>query len=444
MCEHCGAEQTSVTLFRPVSAVDEWRADCHPSREGRMANMKTGLGICGLIVLTVLPVDGEGPLRVAVTPIHSFAPATVTIRARIEPSADNRTLAIVADGDDFYRSSEIPLDGDRAPKIVDLRGRVDGYGDRRAFGIGSDVRAGQVLYVLDMRPYEAEVERARGARAQATADLAQAEAALLKARQDVERLEPLVKEEAAPRQDLDNALAARQASEAAVVARKATVEANRAILRSAELNLEYATIRAPISGRVGESLLQVGGLVTKTSPQPLTTIVPLDPVWVRFQVSEAELPLFGRGRRGSLAIELGLSDGSMPAVQGHIENTLNSVNTKTGTLEVQATFRNQDHTVLPGQFVRVRVRTAERRQVLLVPQRAVQELQGQQSVLTVGADHTIQPRAVVTGDRADQRWIVEQGLKAGDAVVVDGLPKVRAGTRVTPRASSASTRAIGR
>ena len=86
-----------------------------------MANMKTGLGICGLIVLTVLPVDGEGPLRVAVTPIHSFAPATVTIRARIEPSADNRTLAIVADGDDFYRSSEIPLDGDRAPKIVDLR-----------------------------------------------------------------------------------------------------------------------------------------------------------------------------------------------------------------------------------------------------------------------------------------------------------------------------------
>src|SRR5260221_11867658 len=86
-----------------------------------MANMKTGLGICGLIVLTVLPVDGEGPLRVAVTPIHSFAPATVTIRARIEPSADNRTLAIVADGGDFYRSSEIPLDGDRAPKIVDLR-----------------------------------------------------------------------------------------------------------------------------------------------------------------------------------------------------------------------------------------------------------------------------------------------------------------------------------
>jgi len=331
-----------------------------------------------------------------------------------------------------------------ARDLVEVRGRVDGYVDRRTFDIGSDVRAGQVLYVLDLRPYEAEVERAHGALAQATADIAQAEAALLKARQDVERLEPLVKEEAAPRQDLDNALAARQAGEAAVVARKATVDANRAILRSAELNLEYATIRAPISGRVGESLLQVGGLVTKTSPQPLTTIVPLDPVWVRFQVSEAELPLFQPGRRGSLAIELVLSDGSVPAVQGHIENTLNGVNTKTGTLEVQATFRNQDHSVLPGQFVRVRVRTAERRQAVLVPQRAVQELQGQQSVLTVAADNIVQTRAVVTGDRVDQRWIVEQGLKAGDVIVVDGLQKVRSGTRVTPRVSSASTRANGR
>src|SRR5207247_10245356 len=103
MCEHCGAEQTSVTLFRPVSAADEWRADCHPSREGRMANMKTGLGICGLIVLTVLPVDGEGPLRVVVTPIHSFAPAAVTSRARLEPGASHRTLPTGHGRHDSYR-----------------------------------------------------------------------------------------------------------------------------------------------------------------------------------------------------------------------------------------------------------------------------------------------------------------------------------------------------
>jgi len=320
-----------------------------------------------------------------------------------------------------------------ARDLVEVRGRVDGYVDRRTFEIGSDVRAGQVLYVLDVRPYEAEVERARGALAQATADIAQAEASLLKARQDVDRLDPLVQEEAAPKQDLDNAIAARQAGEAAVAARKATVEANRAMLRTAELNLEYATIRAPIGGRIGDSLLQVGGLVTKTSAQPLTTIVPLDPVWVRFQVSEAELPLFERAHGETVPIELVLSDGTVHPYRGHIVNTLNSVNTKTGTMEVQAMFGNPDHAVLPGQFARVRVRTAERTQALLVPQKAVQELQGQQSVLTLGADNTVVARAVVTGDRVDQRWIVDQGLKPGEPVIVDGLQKVRPGVRVTPR-----------
>jgi membrane fusion protein (multidrug efflux system) len=320
-----------------------------------------------------------------------------------------------------------------ARDLVEVRGRVDGYVDRRTFDIGSDVHAGQVLYVLDVRPYEAEVERARGALAQAAADIAQAEAVLLKARQDVVRLEPLVKEEAAPRQDLDNALAARQAAEAAVLSRQATVEANRAILRTAELNLEYATIRAPIGGRIGDSLLQIGGLVTKTSPQPLTTIVPLDPVWVRFQVSEAELPLFQRANNGSIPIDLVLSDGTVHPHQGRIENTLNSVNTKTGTMEVQAMFRNPDHSVLPGQFARVRVRTGERASAVLIPQRAVQEIQGQQSVLTLGADNTVQTRSVVTGERVDQRWVIEQGLKPGDSVILEGLQKARAGARVTPR-----------
>src|SRR5262249_30143170 len=160
------------------------------------------------------------------------------------------------------------------------------------------------LYVLDLRPYEAEVERARGALTQATADIAQAEATLLKARQDVERLEPLVNEEAAPRHDLDNALAARQAGEATVAGRKTTHEANGPSRRTAELNSEYAPTHAPISARVDDGLLQVGGLVPKTSPQPLTTIVPLDPVWVRFQVSEAELPLFQRASESPLPIDL--------------------------------------------------------------------------------------------------------------------------------------------
>jgi membrane fusion protein (multidrug efflux system) len=331
-----------------------------------------------------------------------------------------------------------------ARDLVEVRGRVDGYVDRRTFEIGSDVHAGQVLYVLDTRPYEAEVERARGALAQATADIAQAEASLVKANQDVARLEPLVKGEAAAKQDLDNALAARQVGEAAVEARKATLDANRALLRTAELNLEYATIRAPIAGRIGDSLLQVGGLVTKTSAAPLTTIVPLDPIWVRFQVSEAELPPFQRSDSRSLPVELVLSDGTVHRQQGRVENTLNGVNTKTGTMEVQATFRNPDHAVLPGQFGRIRIRVAERTQALLVPQRAVQELQGQQSVLTVAPDHTVHVRSVVTGDRVDQRWIIEQGLTPGETVIVEGLQKARPGSRVTPRPYTVSTATNGR
>ncbi len=315
----------------------------------------TTAGILGAMVVVALAVTSRGK---AATKTVSPLPPAVTI-VRIE-------------GEDVAAYREYPA-RTYARDLVEVRGRVDGYLEQRTFDIGSDVRAGQVLYVLDVRPYEAEVERARGALAQSVADIAQAEATLVKTRQDVERLEPLVKEEAAPKQDLDNAIAARRAAEAAVTARRAAADANRALLRTAELNLEYATIRAPISGRIGDSLLQVGGLVTRASPQPLTTIVPLDPVWVRFQVSEAELPLFEHAGT-SLPVDLEWREGGAP-LRGRIENTLNAVNTKTATLEVQATFRNADHTVLPGQFVRVRVRTGARSNVVLVPQRAIQDLQ---------------------------------------------------------------------
>src|SRR5262249_50052047 len=142
-------------------------------------------------------------------------------------------------------------------------------------------------------------------------------------------------------------------------------------------------------------------------------------------------------------IELLLNETAAPLSQGRIENTLNSVNTRTGTLEVQASFRNPDHAVLPGQFVRVRVRTGDRPAALLVPQRAVQELQGQRSVLIVGADDAVRSQAVEIGERIDQRWIVEQGLKAGDAVIVDGFQKIRPGAKVRARLA-ASTAAGGR
>jgi membrane fusion protein (multidrug efflux system) len=358
-----------------------------------------------------------------------------------------------------------------ARDIVEVRGRVNGYVEKRSFLIGSDVSAGQILYVLDLRPYEAEVERAKAqvaqaeanlefarkqvALAQAEADLAQAQANLLKAQQDVDRLGPLVKEDAASKQDLDNANTALQANQANISAKKANVEqtrlstkaqidtsqaqldTNKAALRTTELNLEYATIRAPISGRIGDSLVQVGGLVTSTSPQPLTTIVPLDPIWVRFKVSEAEYLEMKRRAPANTNLEqpplqLALADGTTFPFPGRVQNAVNQVDSKTGTLELQATFPNPRHTLLPGQFGRVRTTVSQKANAILVPQRAVQDMQGLQSVLAVGPDNTVQQRGVVMGERVGDRWIVQQGLKAGDRVIVEGLQKTRPGAKVTP------------
>lgn len=360
-----------------------------------------------------------------------------------------------------------------ARDMVEVRGRVDGFIQKRLFEVGSDVQKGQVLYELDLRPYQAEVAKATGdvrqsqaslqfaknqvALAQAEADLAQAEANLVKSNQDVVRLEPLVKEEAASQQDLDNARAALKANQANVDAKKANVqqnrlstqaqidttaaqvESNKALLRSSELNLEYAVIRAPIGGRIGDSLIPVGGLVSKASPTPLTTIVPLDAIWVRFKVSEGEYLSYLNRKEASAAaqremsnvpLELVLADETVHPHTGRIQNTVNQVDLKTGTLELQATFPNPRHNLLPGQFGRVRFRSEERHGALLVPQRAVQETQGLQSVFVVSADNKVLTRSIVPGDRVGDRWIVSQGLKAGDRVVVEGTMKIRPGMTV--------------
>jgi membrane fusion protein (multidrug efflux system) len=355
-----------------------------------------------------------------------------------------------------------------ARDMVEVRGRVDGYIEQRLFQTGADVKAGQVLYTLDRRPYEADVAKAKGdleqsqanhqfaqhqvALLQADADLKQAQANLLKAQQDVNRLGPLVKEEAAAQQDLDNALAALQANQASVNSREANVEqmrlstqaqidttaaqvdSTKAQLATAQLNLDYATIRAPIGGRIGESMIQPGGLVTKTSTMPLTTIVPLDPIWVRFKVSESEYLTMQRtadeARVLQRPIEMVLADGRVHPYPGRFQNTVNQVDAKTGTLELQATFPNPQHTVLPGQFGRVRLKTSEKKGVLLVPQKALLDLQGSQSVYAIDAGNKVQAHPLVLGDRVDTRVIVLQGLKAGDRVIVEGVQKVRPGVIV--------------
>ncbi len=382
------------------------------------------------------------------------------------------------------QAQNVPLYGEYAAQtfardMVEVRGRVDGYIEKRLFQVGSDVRPGQTLYILDRRPYSADVQKARGdvaqteanlefakkqvALIQAQANLAQAQANLVKAQQDVNRLQPLVKDEAAAKQDLDNAVAALEANKANVAALTASVdqtrlqartnidsvaaqvESNKALLRTAELNLGYATIQAPIAGRIGDSLIEVGGLVSKTSSSPLTTIVPLDPIWVRFKVSESEYLQYAnsksQGENANTSIRLVLANGAVFAHEGRIRNTVNQVDLKTGTLEVQGTFPNPNHEILPGQFGRVRLRRQEAKDVIVVPQRAVQELQSMQSVFTVGPDNKAQARNIVTGDRVGDNWIVMQGLKPGDKVIVEGVQKVRPGAPVQPIPYKAPTTA---
>jgi membrane fusion protein (multidrug efflux system) len=366
-----------------------------------------------------------------------------------------------------------------ARNMVEVRGRVEGYIEKWLFKPGSYVQAGQILYTLDLRPYQAAVQQAEGnvvqsqadlqyarkqlSLLQAEANLAAAEANRTKAQQDYDRLKPLVEQDAAAKQDLDAATAALRAAESAVRANQANVqttsvntqtqiqsaegklESLKGALQSANLNLTYGTIRAPISGLIGDTLTPVGGLVTPSSGQPLTTIVPLDLIWVRFKVSEAEYLAYVRRRNNAPErlpeVTLILADNSELPDRGQIENALNQVDPRTGTLELQARFPNPKHTLLPGQFGRVRVQTAERKNVILVPQRAVQQVQSVQTIYTVGPDNKIQARAVKTAERVGENWIVEQGLKPGDRIVVEGQLRVRPGMTVRPEPYHAASNA---
>ena len=355
-----------------------------------------------------------------------------------------------------------------ARNTVEVRGRVEGYIDKWLFQPGQEVRAGDALYVLDVRPYEAALEQARGNLAQSEADLefarkqvavVQAEANVevaranrLKAQQDFDRIAPLVQDDAAARQELDAAVAAVNAGTATLNASQANldqtrlstrtqiasvegkVEALRGALRTAELNVEYATIRAPIAGLIGDTLVPVGGLVTANSPQPLTTIVPVDPMWVRFKVNEAQyLDFRKRGTLTQSPLALTLADNSEFPHKGVVENTVNQVDPKTGTLELQARFPNPQHTLLPGQFGKVRLQTETRKNVILVPQRAVQQLQSAQGVFTVGPQNQVEARPIITAERVGEAWIVTQGLKPGDRVIVEGQLRVRPGMTVNPQ-----------
>ena len=313
----------------------------------------------------------------------------------------------------------------RAFREVELRPRVSGMVDKQLFRPGQMVREGELLFLIDPRALDSSV-------ADAQARLLEAEAGLQRASEDVARYKPLLAEDAIARQTYEQAVAAQK--QAASV-----VESRREGVNRARIDRGYAEVRAPISGQIGLQKVEVGG-VASAGQTVLATVSTLDPVVVYFSVAEAEYLAFARrmqqatrgGRPAARPVELLLSDGSTYPHPGKFDFADRAVNPATGTLTLRAVFPNTGQLLRPGMTGRVRVTYDVAEDAILVPQKAVTELLGKQFVSVVGADGKVEQRPVKTGDRIGERWLIEDGLKPGDAVVVEGVQRARPGSTVTP------------
>lgn len=313
---------------------------------------------------------------------------------------------------------------------IEIRARVKGFLTSKAYKEGAVVRKGDLLFQIDPQEYQTAVTQAR-------ANLSEAQAALSKANADVARLRPLVERNAVSRQDLDHAVAAQQGAEGQVAAA-------RAAMNTAQLNLGYTKVTSPITGLAGVALADVGSLVGSPGPTLLTTVSQVDTIKVKFRISEQEYLTLRRamGDSASTAVrrparlELVLADGSVYDHKGQVVTVDRNIDPATGTLGIEALFPNPSALLRPGQFGRVRAPVTTRTNAVLVPQRAVREMQGTFSVGVLKPDSTVEIRPVKAGARVGSDWVIESGLAAGDVIVVEGMQKVRPGVKV--RATTAS------
>ena len=359
----------------------------------------------------------------------------------------------------------------RADETVELRARVEGVLLKVYFKEGYAVKKGQLLFTIDKRPFEASLQSAKALAAKAVADLAQAQqrtdvlqaqaeladaqAVLTRAEQDVARLVPLAKEKAVTEQDLDAAIASQKSAKAQVASRQANltnleaavkytiqraqaeVKGTQARVAQAELDLSYCDIYSPLSGVIGFLQVDEGNLVGRGDATLLATVSASDPLLVDFSLSETEYlkltdPETAGKRAGTFRFDLLLSDESVHPYQGVFKVLDRTVDPQTGTMKVEATFPNPGSYLRPGQFARVRVAVAEVENAILIPQRAVQELQGAKTVMVVDAQNKVSVRTIKVGDKADKDMVILDGLNAGERVIVEGMQKVRPGGEVNP------------
>jgi RND family efflux transporter MFP subunit len=361
-----------------------------------------------------------------------------------------------------------------AVPTVEIRARIPGVLEEVRFREGSQIERGQVLFVIQQDEYRAALQSARAQLAKAEADLTrardvsivdraraqldQAKADFERNRQDVARYRPLAEAQAIPQQDLDVALSKEQVGVAAVQAAEAAlrdtmliqrtaiqlaeaaVESGKAAVIQAELNLAYTMVRSPVTGIVSKLAVDTGNLVGKGEPTLLATVSSVNPMFVDFSIIEADylrlvkrIPGLGRGevpRDRPATLELVLTDGSVFPQKGRPIFIDRAIDPKTGTIAVRAEFPNPQLVLRPGQFGRVRAVTERVPDAILVPQMAVQELQGVKTVLVVGEGDKVALRTVTLREPYQQFYIVSNGLKPGERVIVEGIQKARPGMQV--------------
>ncbi len=317
---------------------------------------------------------------------------------------------------------------------VAIRARVDGVLDSMAFAEGEPVKKGQLLYTIDPTPFEAKVREADG-------KLAEAKARFVRAESNLARVRPLVKIDALSKRTLDDAVAEFEASKGVVAAAQASVD-------NAKIELGYTKITSPIAGLIGISEAKPGEYVGQyPNPVVLNTVSRLDPIKVRFSITEQEyldaVRRFGpngpakKKGEGEGKLDLFLADGSKFPHKGHAELAGREIDPRTGTLTIEALFPNPDKTLRPGQFARIRAALEVKKDSPLVPQRAVVELQGTYQVFVVDGLNKVQVRKVKPGARVGSLWAIDEGIKAGERVVVEALHRVRPGMTVEPVAPQA-------
>jgi membrane fusion protein (multidrug efflux system) len=359
---------------------------------------------------------------VLVLPVAAFACSRAKAPAPAPPPKVVVTPAIQRD-EPILREWIGTTEGD---VNADIRPRVEGYLLRRVYKEGSFVPQGELLFKIDPRQFEAQLQ-------QAEANLEQAKAALAKADLDVSRAEPLAVQRAVSQQELDNARSAQRGA-------RATVGALEAAVAQARLNLSWTRVTSPIPGIAGIAQQQVGDLVNGQTV--LTTVSQVDPLRVLYQLGEQEYLEVERDPAiRNTELELVLSDGTVFPHKGRVLLTGRNIDVRTGTIAAIGLFPNPGNVLRPGQYAKVRAVVKVRKGAILVPQRAVNEMQGAYQVAVIGPDDKAQVRTVKAAERIGNLWVIESGLGPGEHVVVEGFSRVKTGTLVSPVDAAAASAA---